>query len=171
MTPEDQLKIKIKLLSALSGRVQETYLGAEDLECSDSLIELIELYVSDIQRRLDRRPETVDYLFNYLKRGIRLAGSLLEQTLESEAEQLLGWYYGCLPQNTVQRFYNLFWDAATDMAASLLEMEAESPELQPYFARERAQYSHKCGQEPTAEWEEIRIVTGPSGDSTGRVLS
>lgn len=136
-------EIKIRLLRGVSESVQEFYRGSVVTEGSELIVELIRLFTTDLQRRVDQKTATIDYLARNLKRGVRLAGQLVQKVSESEAESLSGWFYGCPPANTVQRFQNLFWEAAVEMTRSILEIEAEWPELKPYFDWERQNYAQK----------------------------
>lgn len=140
----EQYELKIGLLNLVSDRIQEFYRDLDDLEQSHLLIELIELYVIDLKRKLTSQSGRVEYLFSHLKRAVRLAGELMQKTQEAEAQSLAGWYYGCTPENIVQAFYNLFSEAALESTRSILEIEAEWPELQPYFDWEREHYRQKC---------------------------
>lgn len=151
MSPQTHYQIRLNLIDAVSAFFREGNKGSDLDEGQQRIQKMFTIYRNDTVRRMQDRPGSLDYLFNELKVGVRLAASLMEQTQEEYGDEYLTtWYHGKEPQNFVEGFYNLLSATVLELTVSVVEIEQQWPELKRHFDAERAAYwQSQTGAEST----------------------
>ncbi len=141
MTPQTHYQTRLNLIEAVSEFFREGNKGSDLDEGQQRIQKLLTIYRNDTIRKMNDRPGSLDYLFNELKAGVRLAASLMEQTREEYGDEYLtDWYHGKEPQNFVEGFYNLLSATVLELTVSIVEIEEQWPEFKRQFDEERAAY-------------------------------
>jgi hypothetical protein len=139
MTSQNKFQIRVRLIDLVREYVQATCEPEPD-GAENPLLQLLAIYRVDTIRRMKGQQGDLDYLFDELKVGVRLAGRMLEEIQESEADLLADWYYGCAPRNMMQSLYNLLHETALELSWSILAIEGRYPVLKDGFDAEREDY-------------------------------
>lgn len=127
-------------LESWAAQIVALYDGADDLEGADDLQRVVHICTADIRRRdVEGRDGTLQDLAE-LKRGIRLAELLLHEIQQDEPVRMKGWRYGAKPRNIVQSVYERLMQIIMQMTSSVIEIEAEFPDMAEVFDAERAAY-------------------------------
>lgn len=141
MTPQNHYQTRLNLIDAVSEFFREGNKGSDLDEGQQRIQKLLTIYRNDTIRKMKDRTGSLDYLFNKLKVGVRLAASLMEQTREEYGDEYLtAWYHGKEPQNFVEGFYNLLSATVLELTISVVEIEEQWPEFKRHFDEERAAY-------------------------------
>lgn len=139
-------EIVIRDLEAWAAQIVALYEGAQELEGADDIEAVVHCYTSEIRRRrIENRDGTLANLAE-LKRGIRLAASLLQAIQHDEPEAMQGWRYGAMPWNVVQTTYSLVYEIVMELTKSVCQIENEYPHMAQVFDAERAAYKASLDQ-------------------------
>jgi hypothetical protein len=130
-------QMQLNAVRAYIAWVKELYPNKED--GADRLLMVLQIYEWQLRRAKDRKPVNPDQMAT-LKHGIREAELLYSDIIENEAEEMSGWYAGCVPTNQAQRLCNLLCELILEFTQEVIANEALYPALKPMFDRERAQY-------------------------------
>lgn len=118
MKKPTQLEIRLRLLESL---LRLPALKQRQNFVTVRLGSLIEIYISDTERRIVDRPVTETDLED-LETGIEIANELLPVLAENR-EEMAGWYHGCDPANPRQAIYAVVFSAATVFVSSKRERQ------------------------------------------------
>jgi hypothetical protein len=139
-TSLSKYQIRLNLIDLVAEYVRDMYPEPSPDEGQQEFLHLLGIYRTDTSRKMNGQAGDLDYLFDNLKVGVRLAGSLIEQVLKNESESLKGWYWGAPPKNMVQHVYDLLCSTAYELSQSIREIESQYPDLASAFALERQLY-------------------------------
>jgi hypothetical protein len=135
----NRYEIEICDLESWGAQIAAIYEKAEDLQSADGIKQLVDCRVTDVRRIVEGRDGTLADLAE-TKRGIRLAGSLLDSLQQSEAKGMQGWRWRARPTNVVQSIYEIIYDIAMSLGRSIAAIEGEFPHLAAQFDSERRAY-------------------------------
>jgi hypothetical protein len=151
-TSLSKYQIRLNLIDLVVEYVKDLYPEPSPDEGQKEFLQLLGIYRTDTVRKMNRQAGDLDYLFDNLKVGVRLAASLIEQVLTNERESLKGWYWGAKPKNMVQHIYSLLCSTAYELSLSIQEIESHYPDLACAFALERQLHA------ASVEAEEVRQI-------------
>jgi hypothetical protein len=120
--------------------VKDSYPEPAPVEGQKELLQLLCIYRTDTVRLMNGQLGDITYLFDNLKVGVRLAGSLMQTVQNEKSQSLIGWYHGVKPTNMVQFLYSLLSETALQLSWSILEVESRYPNLKFEFDLERETY-------------------------------
>ena len=151
ITPQTHYQTRLNLIDAVSEFFKDGRRDSDLDEDQQKIQRLLTIYRNDTIRRMEDRGGSLDYLFNELKVGVRLAAQLMEQTREEYGDEYLTtWYHGKEPQNFAEGFYNLLSATVLELTVSIVELEEQWPEFKRHFDEDRAAYwQSRTGAEST----------------------
>ena len=133
-------EIRLNLINLMIEFVNECYEDIVPDADHESLLTLLKIYRTDTMRRMKGEHGSLEYMFDNLKVGVRLAGSLMDKIRDEESQSLIGWYHGIQPQNMAQHFFNVLSETALELSWSIMEIESYYPKYKAMFDGEREAY-------------------------------
>jgi hypothetical protein len=139
MTPQEKSQIRLRLIDLVAEYVTATC-GEFGPDQENPLLTLLAIYKEDTLRRARGLRGSLDFLWDRLKVGVRLAGTLMQELQESDGDLLHGWSYGAPPLNMMQRLYTLLYETSLELKWSIQEIESQHPDMRMMFDLERDAY-------------------------------
>jgi hypothetical protein len=139
-------QLQVNAVRAYSAFVQDQPSTPDTEPKKALLLMVLDSYGNDLQRKIERREGSLEYLMETLKPAIRAAGELMEIILINEPIAMLGWWQGAEPKNQVQMVYGMMAETAFELGMSIMEIESQFPHLKFLFEWEKETFTESVNR-------------------------